>query len=34
MGELLMISLGWTLLTTFFVLPALLETVRPPALGK
>jgi hopanoid biosynthesis associated RND transporter like protein HpnN len=29
MGELLMISLGWTLLTTFVVLPALLETVRP-----
>jgi hopanoid biosynthesis associated RND transporter like protein HpnN len=29
MGELLMISLGWTLLTTFFVLPALLESVRP-----
>jgi hopanoid biosynthesis associated RND transporter like protein HpnN len=29
MGELLMISLGWTLFTTFFVLPALLETVRP-----
>jgi hopanoid biosynthesis associated RND transporter like protein HpnN len=31
MGELLMISLGWTLFTTFFVLPALLETVRPAA---
>ena len=31
MGELLMISLGWTLLTTFVVLPALLESVRPPA---
>ncbi|HXJ01760.1 MAG TPA: MMPL family transporter [Micropepsaceae bacterium] len=27
MGELLMISLGWTLFTTFFVLPALLESV-------
>ncbi|HEY4263765.1 MAG TPA: MMPL family transporter [Micropepsaceae bacterium] len=31
MGELLMISLGWTLFTTFFVLPALLESVRPAA---
>jgi hopanoid biosynthesis associated RND transporter like protein HpnN len=31
MGELLMISLGWTLFTTFFVLPALLESVRPSA---
>jgi hopanoid biosynthesis associated RND transporter like protein HpnN len=29
MGKLLMISLGWTLVTTFFVLPALLESVRP-----
>jgi hypothetical protein len=28
MGELLMISLGWTLLTTFFVLPAMLESAR------
>ena len=34
MGELLMISLGWTLLTTFFVLPALLESVRPPSAGR
>jgi hopanoid biosynthesis associated RND transporter like protein HpnN len=32
MGELLMISLGWTLVTTFFVLPALLESVRPASL--
>jgi hopanoid biosynthesis associated RND transporter like protein HpnN len=31
MGELLMISLGWTLVTTFFVLPGLLESVRPAA---
>jgi predicted RND superfamily exporter protein len=28
MGELLTISLGWTLLTNFFVLPALLESAR------
>jgi len=34
MGELLMISLGWTLLTTFFLLPALLESVRPASSSR
>jgi hypothetical protein len=31
MGELLMISLGWTLATTLFLLPALLDDGADPA---
>jgi len=29
MGELLMISLAWTLITTLFFVPPLLESARP-----